>query len=131
MTQKIKVPAEMIAAGFAELSAGERQGQPPAYATFLRGALRWLSENPVVPTDEQATQVEESILVRRDHLHHLIMFATNWQRRMFLSPEEELPAEVKALLDETQVSRMGISYESAQEAVAKAYRLGLQRGRER
>jgi len=61
----------------------------------LEAALRWLSENPIVPT---MAQMEAC----RDSGHPCILdgawYATEWQRRMFLAPKTEIPEAVKDLL---------------------------------
>ena len=61
----------------------------------LEAALRWLSENPIVPTMEQATEMSDS-----GHPCVLdgVWYATEWQRRMFLALEPEAPESVKHLL---------------------------------
>ena len=50
----------------------------------LQDFVRWLSENPIVPTMEQATEMSDS-----GHPCVLdgVWYATEWQRRMFLAPE--------------------------------------------
>ena len=61
----------------------------------LEAALRWLSENPIVPTMEQATEMSDS-----GHPCVLdgVWYATEWQRRMFLAPDLEVPEDVDDLL---------------------------------
>ena len=54
------------------------------YRRMMEAALRWLSDNPQVPTMEQATEMS-------DNGHPCVLdgvwYATEWQRRMFLAPE--------------------------------------------
>ena len=54
------------------------------YRRIMEAALRWLSDNPQVPTMEQATEMSDS-----GHPCVLdgVWYATEWQRRMFLAPE--------------------------------------------
>ena len=54
------------------------------YRRIFEAALRWLSDNPQVPTMEQATEMSDS-----GHPCVLdgVWYATEWQRRMFLAPE--------------------------------------------
>ena len=61
----------------------------------LEAALRWLSENPIVPTMEQATEMSDS-----GHPCVLdgVWYATEWQRRMFLAPEPEVPEALDGML---------------------------------
>ncbi len=59
----------------------------PGVQRMLEAALRWLSENPIVPTIEQATEMSDS-----GHPCVLdgVWYATEWQRRMFLlAPQED------------------------------------------
>ena len=69
----------------------------------LEAALRWLSENPIVPTKEQI----DSMIGSNSQLHwgwdtywreHTSAWITEWQRRMFLTPEPEVPEAIKDLL---------------------------------
>jgi hypothetical protein len=57
----------------------------------LKAALRWLSENPIVPTDEQANELWKVALQLNPDLNETNHAAKNmivaWQRRMFLAPE--------------------------------------------
>ena len=79
---KIQIPQEMIMAGFAELQECERQGNPPAYATFLRGALRWLCPQIEALKGEEP----EGNAALDDVL------------KLFAAPEPEIPPEIEDLL---------------------------------
>lgn len=92
MSGKIKVPVGMQMAGFDALSADEQRGYPPAYYAFLYAALRWLSENPIVPTEEQCKDIERTGPSRgMDCYSWIHMAAVEWQRRMFLAPDPDEP----------------------------------------
>jgi len=56
----------------------------------LRAALRWLSENPMVPTDEQMHQLRASstATIPANLWRDVVV---EWQRRMFLAPEQDDP----------------------------------------
>jgi hypothetical protein len=74
----------------------------------LEAALRWLAENPIVPTEEQVDAMarhhekdggslsDTGVLFERDAI-------AEWQRRMFLAPDQEGPTlnsstrQIKAL----------------------------------
>lgn len=89
---KIKVPEGMLlAASEFDPGAGEYNIEP-----ILEAALRWMSENPIVPTVADAlTLLQER--VASGHLsnkEYCAIPATTircvireWQRRMFLAPE--------------------------------------------
>ena len=95
MSNKIVVPEGMWIAGFnATITIADR-GE--ATTKCLEAALRWLSENPIVPTSRQERElvdswIKETSLGKTEHL------VTEWQRRMFLAPEPEVPEEIKDLL---------------------------------
>jgi len=61
----------------------------------LEAALRWLSENPIVPTDEQVEEMKTKLVPVHPHWGNIV---AEWQRRMFLAPEpeDELVAYLKA-----------------------------------
>jgi len=67
----------------------------------LEAALLWLSENPIVPTDEQV----HSLAFEHEFPNHKWML-TEWQRRMFLAPDpEEAKTEKKRTLKEIEIER--------------------------
>ena len=49
----------------------------------LEAGLRWLSENPIVPTEQQLSDIAADAHVCMDEV------IAEWQRRMFLAPEPE------------------------------------------
>ena len=68
----------------------------------LESALLWLSKNPIVPTDEQINKLWESWAVPLDpsakglgvygpSRDQIRFTSVEWQRRMFLAPEPEVP----------------------------------------
>jgi hypothetical protein len=69
---------------------------PAAVGQILNFGLRWLSGNPRVPTPSQVESMARSLNSTwslRD-----IPFIVEWQRRMFLASEPEVPEEIKDLL---------------------------------
>ena len=54
-------------------------------------ALRWLSENPIMPTDEQLDEMEGDIRYRVGVNFDIQKLISEWQRRMFFAPEPEAP----------------------------------------
>ncbi len=77
---------------------------------MLRAALRWLSENPIVPTDEQIN----SMVDKGSDLHwgwdsywreHTRDWLIEWQRRMFAAPDPEVTEEIEQAAWEVLVSR--------------------------
>lgn len=61
---------------------------------LLEAALRWLAENPVVPTDEQVWGLTKLSSVQEASSHTPKFCQTlfsEWQRRMFAAPQPKLP----------------------------------------
>lgn len=93
----------------------------------LEAALRWLSENPIAPNDEQVGRMwcaknklpfEGTDWVRWG--------ASEWQRRMFLAPEPEVPEAVKNLLWDEEVCDAASPRWKINEQIIEAYRRGQQ-----
>ena len=128
---KIKVPEGMLlAASEFDPGAGEYNIEP-----ILEAALRWMSENPILPTTADAlTLLQER--VASGHLsnkEYCAIPATTircvireWQRRMFLAPEPEVPEvpevpeAVKDLMDILGTKCSYVTYLS----IIEAYRRG-------
>ena len=91
----------------------------------LEAALRWLSENPIVPTNEQTQGVCDSIFVGPENLLDPRDAMVEWQRRMFLAPEPEVPEEIKELVDSFNVPIYKLFYK---EGLKEAFRRGLKCG---
>ena len=63
---------------------------------MLSAALRWLSENPIVPTDGEAKEIwRDTGLCNEVDDDELRCIVVEWQRRMFLAPEPEVPSEIR------------------------------------
>lgn len=104
---KYVVPDGMMKAAYNEFfKAASLNGRPSVtdgerllYA--LEAALRWLSENPIVPTSEQLystigklpVAMCDIVWTERDRA-----MIAEWQRCMFLAPEPKVPEEIKDLL---------------------------------
>lgn len=71
----------------------------------IEAALRWLSDNPIVPTVEQGMSLMNYLSPAGTREWNQAMWidfigagCAEWQRRMFLAPEPETPEEIKDLL---------------------------------
>lgn len=85
--KRIVVPEEMLVAASDALA----KMKYPALRIELAGvaleaALLWLSENPIVPTDEQADELWRHPKVLSIYEHYAKAMARDWQRMMFLAP---------------------------------------------
>jgi hypothetical protein len=91
---------------------------------ILAAALRWLSENPIVPTEAQALAIVSSkppaIMNAFDNWEVARWGACEWQRRMFLAPDEDDP--IKDLMEEWAGSKEGQN--PMQKALREAFRRG-------
>jgi hypothetical protein len=102
----------------------------------LEAALRWQSENLQVPTAEQARElfsvVDHPVGASGDGWNKVVSdIAVEWQRRMYLAPEPEVPDEIKdigILFDILEPSRMGASAESVKKYGIECYRRGQKAG---
>ena len=96
MEKKIAIPEGMLEAAVAAVKIPV-SGQLARNQThdILEAALRWLSENPIEPTQKQSRKlyadVPQGLLV--DEVPS--WYAVEWQRRMFLAPEPEVHEEDK------------------------------------
>lgn len=111
MEKKIVVPEGMLRSATAEGARWSDRNNSVIHE--LEAALRWLSENPIVPTPQQWKDIEESV-----PMFHIWDRVGEWQRRMFLSPEPEVPEEIKDLVE-------GMSWNSTTpKAIIEAFRRG-------
>jgi hypothetical protein len=94
MSNKIVVPEEMLKA----VADGIGVGVEPC-RRILEAALRWLLENPIVPSNEQ--RYELTVNARNLDVPSTQRFQNmiaEWQSRMFLAPEQEIsPAAKRAI----------------------------------
>jgi hypothetical protein len=94
--KRLVVPEGMLKAAMqSSLSAGLPIGPSTEIEVILEAALRWLSKNPIVPTEEQERGLDDAWLESKRNLtttyhkfeHASAFGAVEWQRRMFLAPE--------------------------------------------
>ncbi len=100
--KKIVVPEGMRMAALKSVSGGFSGSFTMAVDAALYEALRWLSENPILPTPEQAkelwrtTGAGEPNEAKRAAAH-----AIEWQRRIFLAPEQKLSQSAQSVIQRT------------------------------
>lgn len=98
MGKKYVVPEQMVMAAYQWCSASFKMSE---VKRMLEAATEWLAANPIVPDD---TQIGEMMSAKRQFIDHfgesdwIRWGATDWQRRMFLAPEPEVPEAVKDLM---------------------------------
>lgn len=102
--RRVVVPEGMLKAAYKAWSDEIREGYSLPHALEL--ALKWLSENPIVPTIEDVGDIiagQSFSNYGRAAMH----VAVEWQRRCFLAPVDEVPEEVKDLIQPIPVSGAG------------------------
>ena len=110
-------------------------GFSDTYCTIiLEAALWWLSENPIAPTPEWAMEIAKSKFDDRVTGIGVATGAMEWQRRMFLAPEPEIPEEIKDLLYEIDRKGLPDPYVNdftteVDRRIIEAYRRGLRHSR--
>lgn len=119
MEKKYVVPYEMLKAAFDALSVAERQGEPPAYATAIEAAIRWLL--PQFPACSPAAS---------DEFKLGFYAAFNEVEKMFLAPEPEIPEAVKERMWGQSLKHLSPTDEAHNRQIAEAYELGLRAGRQ-
>ena len=97
--KRIVVPEEMFKAMVhAENHPGDKWDDDVLWE-MLEAALRWLSENPIAPNDEQVDALTNEVPYQDSGNGRIFRAVIDkWQRRMFLAPGPEVPEEVKDLL---------------------------------
>lgn len=104
-------------------------GQGFQTSKILEAALRWLAENPIAPTPEQHMDISGMVRSQVEH-DDLTMwhFWAEWQRRMFLAPEPEIPEAVKDLLCDPVNAGRGFRFgdmaDKVNDSILEAYRRG-------
>lgn len=119
---KIVVPKGMIEAANAAISV-----EHPSTWRILQAALQWLSENPVVPSDEQLCNISDKLPVKMAKIvwsERDRALIAEWQRQMFLAPE---PEAIKNLLVDNQ-AHISVSSDAFNAAVLEAYHRGQKAG---
>jgi len=111
-----------IIKGFRDAKEGEKIYDPIGLAV-----IEWFSENPIVPTDKQAEELLMSQLFTplskrmSPTLDAVRGVAIEWQKRMFLNLQPELPEEVKELLP---CEGSAYTHENMKDRIVAAYELG-------
>lgn len=93
----------------------------------LEAAIRWLAENPIWPTPEQALamSVTKPVIDSFDNWELVRWGACEWQRRMFLASEPKIPEAVKDLVVDLGISpELSISRKQFNRDILEAYRRG-------
>lgn len=119
--KKIVVPSGMKLAALAGFEGSKSGPWEAQMSDALEAALRWLSENPIVPTDGQVNRLQEQ---KPDGVSWIRWTSVEYQRRMFLAPEPEAPEEVKDLIWDLDHTGWQTTGEKHNKEIAEAFRRG-------
>ena len=125
--KKIQVPEGMLIAAI-QATCDTRLGMAEHNDLSMRvvkAALLWLSENPIEPTYDQTEECRRLHRYVTEPLKVYQQVAVEWQRRMFLAPEEEIPEEIEGMLwGGHPDSRQSLTSKFLNEQIITAYRRG-------
>lgn len=88
----------------------------------LEAFIRWQSENPIVPTEDQSEELRSNHYRDINSVSFVRSIVVKWQRRMYLAPEPEVPEEIKDLLYNKYATSP--PFERHNNLVIEAYRRG-------
>jgi hypothetical protein len=119
MRRKILVPEGMLKAA---MNASEWRSPNTRFGMECRleVALRWLSENPIVPTLADVDEFHSPDMFQLSYREQLRVACIRWQQLMFLAPESTPREAVNDLL----VSVRGLNITQLDERIIEAYRRG-------
>jgi hypothetical protein len=140
---KITVPEGMLIASWTatlakmkehiESGRGDSVAELHVARIAVEAALRCLSENPIVPTGDQAMRLRDiAIEVSARYGTKLPTGASEsavavaWQSCMFLAPEPEVPEELKDLLVNPVIGM--VNGDQVNDRIKQAYRRGQKSG---
>lgn len=92
----------------------------------LEAALRWLSENPITPTKQQLQEMYDSPGCPKEGTYVPVpYYLCEWQRRMYLAPEPEVPEAVEDLMHKNRKPyTVDCTPEAQDQRILEAYRRG-------
>jgi hypothetical protein len=123
--QRYAVPEGMLKAASDVFSRCRTDGAHLNFA--LEAALRWQSENPPCPTDEDLEVLQRDAEGSVDlGFARRKWYTVEWIRRMYLAPEPEVLEEIKDLLYDP---KDGPTKVGRNDAIIEAYRRGQKEGK--
>ena len=122
---KMKIPDGMLeAARLAHMKYEQTDVGVFLTCRIVEAALRWQRDNAPVPTVEQAQQIAD--IENRGAVNHAVvkLYMVEWVRRMYDTPELEIPPKVAHLIPIKGVSAEGSIQHT--KAVIEAFHIGQQ-----
>ncbi len=105
---KVMVPEGMLKAaiemmrkwnGYPHPDSKENASLVRSTTALLEASLRWLSDNPIVPSFEDCIELHRSChSATTVAVNEIKAYCESWQRHMFLASEPDIPEEIKNLL---------------------------------
>lgn len=120
-TADFAVPAGMLEAVMETPSQGYGESTENFIRRVITAVLLYQAENPVVPSEKEALEMYH-LPKGSSYMMRVVEACTSWQRRAYLKPVSELPAEVKALIDEAV--NVGFSPAMAEKWAVRLMELG-------
>jgi len=101
MSEKnVKVPEGMLKSVASTWEVSSHAISISQAEAIIDAALRWLSENPIVPTDEQVKDCWQGMNPNLSSMGLHRQLLVEWQRRIFLAPENGDFEKMKQAIDE-------------------------------
>lgn len=92
--KRVVVPEGMLDEYMGAVGITHKHESRPACRKRLESVLQWLSENPIVPTEQQSLDMATGGKFDSFDNWELVRWSVcEWQRRMFLAPEPEISEE--------------------------------------
>lgn len=130
--EDIEVPEEMFQVIYKTWLSDPAQWTGPRLKHAVALGLMHLAENPIVPSIEEANDVGTTASAITNYSssskHYTVEACIEWQRRMFLKREPELPEEVKVLHVTSYVAAAAIAPDGINKLIDRAYELGKKAG---
>lgn len=127
--RKYVVPEGMVNAAIESAMGTAGMSLRSGTESILAGALKWLAENPITPTNEEFIRLSKDLLTPEDAKNGNIVSASvlmaEWQRRMFLEPEPEIPDEVDDLIWDMDTPRSSMQDARHNRQIVEAFKRGL------
>ena len=124
MEENIIVPSGMFQAALtaAKQCQLERMDVPKSAQFITEAALRHLSEHPIEPTDAQAEELwrwerDRGGFGDRTDAESAVCVAVEFQRRMFLAPEPEVPEEEFSVDIDAVQDILRLNYDNAKRLI--------------
>ena len=119
MMTKLKIPARFYHAAQTAHSESAETFPPDRVVDIVRAVFQELAISPILPTNADIENLREDCPFK-DYPGQVTWVVGEWQKRMVLAPEPEIPVEVKEITDSFVVPPS----EMVKKALLGAYQCG-------